>query len=69
MQEAAPGVPGERRQRFEAGPASGLTPLWAWSGHCLAPGWGGAPDPLCKMGVFTVLPSHGALNPRCPEPS
>lgn len=64
MQEAAPGVPGERRQRFEAGPASGLTPLWAWSGHCLAPGWGGAPDPLCKMGGV-----YSSSLPWCSEPT
>ena len=38
MQEAAPGVPGELQQQLEAGPASGLTPLWAWSGCYLALG-------------------------------
>ena len=31
-------------------------------------GGGGAPDPLCKMGVFAVLPSHSALNPRALNP-
>lgn len=58
MQEAAPGVPGEQRQRFEAGPASGLTSLWAWSGHCLALGWGWGvlQTPSVKWGCLQLFP-------------